>query len=313
MNVVFDAHSDLPTYVYYSRISGKTKVLEENFEKFFGGHIGARVMAIWTVEEKRPTALRYGLEALNQLYRDVAESKRFTIVTSVKDMEKARKDGKVALWLGLEGGEPLEDSLDLLEVFYRLGVRVLTLTWNLRNSIGDGVLERTNSGLTSFGIEVLKKAEEFGIVVDVSHLNEAGFWDVIENATAPIIASHSNAYALCDDPRNLKDEQIKAIAEKDGVIGVNVIPRFVDKKKPTLDRMIDHIEYIMNLAGYQHVGLGFDFVYYLPEGEKKILEGLENETKIPALLEKLKETFSEKEVKAITFENFKRVFEKVVG
>ena len=313
MNVVFDAHSDLPTYVYYSRISGKTKVLEENFEKFFGGHIGARVMAIWTVEEKRPTALRYGLEALNQLYRDVAESKRFTIVTSVKDMEKARKDGKVALWLGLEGGEPLEDSLDLFEVFYRLGVRVLTLTWNLRNSIGDGVLERTNGGLTNFGIEVLKKAEEFGIVVDVSHLNEAGFWDVIENATAPIIASHSNAYALCDNPRNLKDEQIKAIAEKDGVIGVNVIPRFVDKKKPTLDRMIDHIEYIVNLAGYRHVGLGFDFVYYLPEGEKKILKGLENETKIPALLEKLKETFSEKEVKAITFENFKRVFEKVVG
>ena len=310
--MIFDAHSDLPTYIYEERKNGNA-VLERNFERFFGDAIKSRVMAIWTPPEKRAMALRYALEVLNNFHKDVIESQSFEIVTSVKDMRNAIKNGKVALWLGLEGGEPIEDSLDLLEVFYALGLRVLTLTWSLRNAIGDGVFERTNGGLTNFGIEVLGKAEELGIIVDVSHLNEQGFWDVIETTAFPIIASHSNAYSLCPNRRNLKDDQIKAIAERDGVIGVNAIPSFVDNEKPTLEKMITHLEYIVDLVGYKRVGFGFDFVYYLKGWSEKSVEGLENESKIPELLKKLNETFSKKEVEAIAFKNFERVFERVVG
>lgn len=310
--VIFDAHSDLPLYIYEERKNGNA-VLERSFERFFGDTIKSRVMAIWTPPEKRATALRYGLEVLNNFHKDVIESPSFELVTSVKDMRNVIKDGKVALWLGLEGGEPIEDSLDLLEVFYALGLRVLTLTWSLRNAIGDGVFERTKGGLTNFGIEVLGKAEELGIVVDVSHLNEQGFWDVIETTSFPIIASHSNAYSLCPNPRNLKDDQIKAIAESGGVIGVNAIPSFVDKENPTLDKLVAHIEYIADLAGYEHVGLGFDFVYYLKGWSEKSVKGFENESKIPELLKRLNETFSKREVEAIAFKNFERVFERVVG
>ncbi|HIH73188.1 MAG TPA: membrane dipeptidase [Thermococcaceae archaeon] len=298
--------------MYEERKNGNA-VLERSFERFFGETIRSRVMAIWTPPEKRVIALRHALEVLNNLHKDVIESPSFELVTSVKDMRNAIKNGKVALWLGLEGGEPIENSLDLLEVFYALGLRVLTLTWSLRNAIGDGVFERTKGGLTNFGIEVLGKAEELGIVVDVSHLNEQGFWDVIETTSFPIIASHSNAYSLCPNPRNLKDDQIKALAERDGVIGVNAIPSFVDKENPTLDKLVAHIEYIADLAGYEHVGLGFDFVYYLKGWSEKSVKGFENESKIPELLKRLNETFSKREVEAIAFKNFERVFERVVG
>ncbi len=310
--VIFDAHSDLPTYIYEERKNGNA-VLERNFERFFGDTIKSRVMAIWTTPEKRATALRYALEVLNNFHKDVIESPSFELVTSVEDMRNAIKNGKVALWLGLEGGEPIEDSLDLLEVFYALGLRVLTLTWSLRNAIGDGVFERTKGGLTNFGIEVIGKAEELGIVVDVSHLNEQGFWDVIDTTAFPVIASHSNAYSLCPNPRNLKDDQIKALTERDGVIGINAIPGFVDKESPTLDKMVAHVEYIVDLTGYKHVGFGFDFVYYLKGWSGKSVKGFENESRIPELLKRLSENFSKKEVEAIAFKNFERVFEKVVG
>ncbi|GAB6103073.1 dipeptidase [Thermococcus atlanticus] len=310
--MIFDAHSDLPTFVYDERKKGKRRVLEENFERFFGNTVTARVMAIWTREDRRNQALRYGLEVVNSLKKDIAEGENFELVTSVEEMRKAIGSGRVALWLGLEGGEPIEDSTDLLEVFYRLGLRVLTLTWSLRNAIGDGVFERTKGGLTNFGIEVLGKAEELGIVIDLSHINEAGFWDAMETTSFPVIASHSNAKRLCSNPRNLSDEQIKAIAERDGVVGAVAIPSFVHKNEPTLEKYVEHIEYMVELAGHRHVGLGFDFVYYLEGWSGKSIRGFENEEKIPALLELLGERFSKKEVEAITFRNFERVFRKII-
>ncbi|ASJ08067.1 membrane dipeptidase [Thermococcus siculi] len=311
--MIFDAHSDLPTLVYDERKSGKNAVLEGNFERFFNGWISSRVMAIWTRPERRKDATTYGLEAFNTLLKDVTESEHFEIVTSVGDMKAAIKNGRVALWLGLEGGEPIGESLDLLEVFHRLGLRVLTLTWSLRNAIGDGVFERTGGGLTNFGVEVVGKAEELGILIDLSHINEAGFWDTLDVTAFPVIASHSNARKLCDNRRNLTDEQILAIAERDGVIGAVAIPSFVDSKRPTLEKYVEHIEYMVELAGYRHVGLGFDFVYYLPGWSGRSVEGFEYESKIPDLIEALKERFSEREVEAITFKNFERVFERVVG
>lgn len=309
--MIFDAHSDLPTFVYDERKAGKTRVLEENYEKFFNGWVSSRVMAIWTRPERRKDATTYGLEVLNALLRDVEESERFELVTTVKDMKKAIEDGRVALWLGLEGGEPIGESLDVLEVFHRLGLRVLTLTWSLRNAIGDGVFERTGGGLTNFGVEVVGKAEELGIVIDLSHINEAGFWDTLDVTSFPVIASHSNARALCDNPRNLTDDQLKAIAERDGVVGAVAIPSFVDRERPTLEKYVEHIKYMADLIGYKHVGLGFDFVYYLKGWSGRSVEGFENESKIPALVEMLKENFSEKEVEAITFKNFERVFERI--
>lgn len=309
--MIFDAHSDLPTFVYDERKAGKRRVLDENYGRFFNGWISSRVMAIWTRPDKRKEATVYGLEVLNSFLKDIEESERFELVRNVEEMRKVMEEGRVALWLGLEGGEPIGESLDLLEVFYRLGLRVLTLTWSLRNAIGDGVFERTRGGLTNFGVEVVGKAEELGIVIDLSHINEAGFWDALEVTSFPVIASHSNVRTLCDHPRNLTDEQIKAIAERDGVVGAVAIPSFVDRENPTLDKYVGHITYMADLVGYRHVGIGFDFVYYLRDWNGRGIEGLEDESRIPALIEKLRENFSDKEVEAITSKNFERVFERI--
>jgi membrane dipeptidase len=309
--MIFDAHSDLPTFIYDERKAGKTRVLEENWH-FFNG-ISARVMAIWTRPDRRKDATVYGFEVLSAFLKDVEESERFELVRNVEEMRKTIEGGRIALWLGLEGGEPIGESLELLEVFHRLGLRVLTLTWSLRNAIGDGVFERTNGGLTNFGVEVVGKAEELGIVIDLSHINEAGFWDTLDVTSFSVIASHSNARKLCDNRRNLTDEQLKAIAERDGVVGAVAIPSFIDKERPTLEKYVGHIVYMADLIGYKHVGLGFDFVYYLKGWSGKSVEGFEDESRIPALIEKLRENFSEKEVEAIAFKNFERVFGRVVG
>ena len=311
--MIFDAHSDLPTLIYDERRKGRTGVLEESFDRFFEPGIKARVMAIWTRPERRGDATTYGLEVLNALRKDIDESENFELVTTTGEMEKTIGEGRTALWLGMEGGEPIGSSLDLLEVFHRLGLRVLTLTWSLRNAIGDGVFERTGGGLTNFGVEVVGKAEELGIVIDLSHINEAGFWDTLDVTAFPVIASHSNARKLCDNPRNLTDDQILAIAERGGVIGAVAIPSFVDRERPTLGKYVEHIVYMVELAGYRHVGLGFDFVYYLPGWSGRSVEGFEDESKIPDLIRTLEERLSEKEVKAIAFKNFERVFKRVVG
>jgi len=311
--MIFDAHSDLPTFIFDERKAGKRRVLERNYGRFFNGWISSRVMAIWTRPDRRKEATVYGLEVLNAFLKELEESERFELVRNVDEMRKVIGNGRIALWLGLEGGEPIGESLDLLEIFHRLGLRVLTLTWSLRNAIGDGIFERTNGGLTNFGVEVVGKAEELGIVIDLSHINETGFWDALEVTSFPVIASHSNAKRLCNHPRNLTDEQIKAIAERDGVIGAVAIPSFVHREKPTLERYVEHIAYMADLAGYRHVGLGFDFVYYLPGWSGRSVEGFGDESKIPNLIGKLSETFSEKEVEAITYENLKRVFDKVIG
>ncbi|ASJ01745.1 dipeptidase [Thermococcus gorgonarius] len=310
--MIFDAHSDIPTFLWEERGKGQAFVLERNYERFFGEYIRSRVTSIWTPPDKRPWALRYALEALNRLRADVHESESFEIARNVSEMNEIIRSGRVALWVGLEGGEPIE-SLDLLEVFYSLGLRVLTLTWSLRNQIGDGVFERTNGGLTNFGVEVVGKAEELGILIDLSHINEAGFWDALDVTSFPVIASHSNARALCDHPRNLSDEQLKAIAERDGVVGAVAIFSFVDRNNPTLEKYVGHIAYMVDLLGYEHVGLGFDFVYYLPGWSGRSVVGLRDESDIPNLLKKLEENFSRREIEGITFKNFERVFEKVVG
>ena len=311
--MIFDAHSDLPTFIFDERKAGKRRVLERNYGRFFNGWISSRVMAIWTRPDRRKEATVYGLEVLNAFLKELEESERFELVRNVDEMRKVIGNGRIALWLGLEGGEPIGESLDLLEIFHRLGLRVLTLTWSLRNAIGDGIFERTNGGLTNFGVEVVGKAEELGIVIDLSHINETGFWDALEVTSFPVIASHSNARKLCDHPRNLKDEQLKAIAERDGVVGAVAIPSFIDRERPTLEKYVEHITYMADLIGYRHVGLGFDFVYYLKGWGGKSIEGFEDESKIPALVEKLRENFSEREVEAIAFKNFERVFERVVG
>jgi len=277
-------------------------------------------------------ALRKALEFVSALYSEAEESQSTCICTTYEDIKRAKEERKIGFILGMEGAEPIGKDIGLLQVFYKLGLRVLTLTHSRRNYVADGsfFLPRKAGkpgGLTDFGMELIQKANDLGIVIDVSHLNDPGFWDVMDNVESPIIASHSNCRSLCDHPRNLTDDQIKAISEKDGVVGVCSVSAFVDKKNPDVCHLLNHIDHIVDIAGVRSVGFGFDFYEYLlkhlSEEEKARLSSeiisssqssnnIMKDEDVPTLVNKLAERgYNEREIELILGKNFLRVFKNV--
>ena len=198
-----------------------------------------------------------------------------------------------------------------------MGVRYIGLTWNNSNKIStsakDAVLKNKQGGLTDFGREVIKRMNETGMLIDVSHTSEAGFWDVIELSSSPIIASHSDCYEINPHYRNLTDEQIKAIANKGGYIGINFYDEFLEKdgkqNGTTLNKVIEHIDHIKNLAGVDCIGIGSDF-----DGGISPPADLYDATQYPELTKKLLERgYTPQEINKILGENFLRVFKQVCG
>jgi membrane dipeptidase len=213
---------------------------------------------------QRHGAATHALERLDQLHL-LAEAlpDQFVLARCTDDILRAKAEGKIAGVAGLEGAEALDASIGVLRQFHRLGLRNLGLAWNNRNAACDGVAEsRTNGGLTEFGVQVVEECNRLGIILDVSHLSPAGIADVLAVSQQPIIASHSNARALCDHRRNLTDAQIEAIAAGGGVIGVTFVDAFLNNQNPkvaSLNDIIANIEHMLAVVGPDHVALGSDF------------------------------------------------------
>jgi membrane dipeptidase len=329
MTLVVDAHSDLLNDILGRRAAGQAKVLETIWlPAMAAGGINVRVAAIFSGSQYLPElALRRGLDLVAAFLDELDTTPGAALCTSHDEILRTAAEGKRAFILGMEGVEPLGADLALLRVFYALGVRVLGLTHALRNYAADGaffVPKRTGTagGLSDFGVELVETAQRMGLLVDVSHLNDPGFWDVVKCSRSPIVASHSNCRALADHPRNLTDEQIKAVAGTGGVIGINSINRFVDP--PTLPRLMDHVDHLVKIAGREHVGLGLDFCDYLLEHKSPVersgmrkgahlsVEGLAGDRdvpKIPALL--AERGYAPDTIDLIMGENFLRVFRSV--
>ena len=278
---------------------------------------------------------------VDMLWQEAEESKdTLAVCLDSKDVATAVKEGKIAVLLTMEGGRPLEgkpnlDTLVALRTFYKLGMRGLQLVDNGRNRIGDGKGEsRTHGGLTNFGIAVVKEMNRLGMVIDVAHLTEEGFWDVLETSDDPVIDSHSNARSICDHPRNLSDEQIKALAKKGGVVGISAHTAMVKESQDncTVDDIISHIDYIRGLVGIEHVGIGpdhtefeMDINIWTPapgwlEGvfygirDSYFVEGLKDITQFPKYTEALlRHGYSDTEIKKILGENWLRVYQRVLG
>lgn len=210
-------------------------------------------------------------------------------------------NGKTAAFLSIEGGEALEGNIDNLDYFRKRGVRILTLTWNYDNELC------TQAGLTGFGKEVVKKMNELGMLIDVSHLPEKGFWDVAEVSSAPFCASHSNAFYVKNHKRNLTDEQIKKIIEKEGCIGINLYTEFLSDGICTTEDVFKHIDHILELGGENALGLGCDFdgMDSLPDG----ISGIENILYLIELMEK--NHYPSKIIDKIMSTNFLTLFNKV--
>jgi membrane dipeptidase len=275
-----------------------------------GAGVKLQFFAAFISPKYRHCATVRALDLIDLYYREMeAAGDLIEPVLSYHDIARVMSSGKAAALLSLEGGEALAGRLSVLRLFYRLGVRSIGLTWNGRNELADGVGEgRTGGGLTEFGVRAVKEMDRLGILVDVSHLSEPGFWDVIEISGRPVIATHANSRSQCDHPRNLKDSQIKALAGTGGVIGLCFCPDFICNENPCLERLLDHAEYIASVAGIECIGLGSDF-----DGIEKVAPGLEDVTRIPYVAEGLRRRgFNGSEIEMIMGHNWLRVIKEVL-
>ena len=277
------------------------------------GGVRAQFFACFIEPEYKPDrALARVLQLIDAFYRMAgANSDRVAVATGLAGVLAAYASGRLAAILAVEGGEAIGHDLAALRALYRLGVRCLGLTWNERNGIADGVGEESPGGLSRFGVEVVKEMNRLGMLIDVSHLAEPGFWDVLARSEAPVLASHSNARALCGHRRNLTDAQVRELAARGGVVSVNFCPSFVtdDPARATLDRVLDHVEHLAGVAGAGHVGIGSDF-----DGIPGTPEGLEDVSRLPALVEGLRRRgFREDEVRDVAGRNVLRLLARVVG
>jgi membrane dipeptidase len=182
------------------------------------------------------------------------------IARTVADIRRARADDKLAIVFHLQGTDPIENSVDLLNAYHTLGVRVVQLTYNARNLVGDGCIESGNSGLSDFGRRVVQRIMDLNMFVDISHVGVRTSLEAIEMATRPVLATHANARAVHDSPRNLTDAEIRGVVATGGMIGLVAFPAFVTgDAEPSLEHLLRHADYISELVGPEYVGLGFDF------------------------------------------------------
>jgi len=313
---VFDGHCDtiLEVINHKRSLGSRTLVGHLDIPRMKEGGVDVQFFAVFIEDIYKPDrSLKRTLQLIDCFYKEIEKNQDdISLVTNYNQIEEVNSAGKIAAILSIEGGEALEGDLGVLRVLYKLGVRLLTLTWNQRNQIADGIGEsRTGSGLTKFGLKVIDEMNRLGMLIDVSHLSETGFWDVIKRSKAPIVASHSNCYALCPHLRNLKDEQIKALVDKGGVIGITFVPDFLtqEKRKTIVKDVVTHIDYLVEKAGINCVGLGSDF-----DGTDDLPLGLEGVDKIPSITKELLDRgYKEREIEKILGANFLRVFKEVVG
>ena len=274
---VVDCHFDMPMDLYEKR--DRTNILATDYlPELEAGNIGVLGAAIYIEDRYLPEmGLRVALDQIAHIYGEAAECARFAICKSYQEILDARKGRKIALLITMEGVEPLGTDGDLLRVFYELGVRAIGLTHARRNAAGDGGIFAPSGsprdGLTAFGRDVIRQCEALGVIVDLAHINPAGFDEIFAITTKPVIVSHTNPRHYYDIERNISDEQIKMIGERRGVIGVNSVLVSPRKEEATLDRFIDHIEHVADLIGIDGVGIGFDFFEFIyrqwPESKRK--------------------------------------------
>ena len=200
-----------------------------------------------------------------------------------------------------------------MQVMHDLGIRMGSLTWNDENALATGAKGNPEHGLSELGERLIGKMNELKMIVDVSHANEKTFWDIMKMNPRAVVATHSNAYALCDHYRNLKDEQLMEIKKRDGLVGMNAARYFVSRnsEEQTVLMLAKHARYIADLIGVEHVACGFDFMDFCEGGEDAVIEGLGNASQGNQYIAALHEVgFNDEEVKLICGGNFERFLKK---
>ena len=356
--IVVDTHNDILTtcfekkYSFDQDLKGKT---HSDLNRMRAGGIDVQVFSIWC-DGLQQNPYAYANRQIDTLYAWVARNpSAMMMVKKPSELIQAVKQHKLAAMMGMEGGHMIENDINKLDSLYNRGVRYMTLTWNNSNPWATSAMEETTDsllhqprGLSEFGKRIVRRMNELGMIVDLSHVGEQTFWDAINTTTKPVIASHSCAYTLCPVFRNLKDDQIKAIGKNGGVIQLNFFSGFLDsnyqkkndaftaRHKAERDSLLkarpepyfaddylyakykdevqdirapftllfDHLAYIIDLIGVDHVGLGSDF-----DGINSSPQQLDDVTCYPLITkELLNRGYSKKDIDKILGRNFIRVF-----
>lgn len=279
----FDDHSESHIDVTPGRLEASQAILQT-----FAVYASPRMTgpnAIWS--------------SVDHFYEKVLSNPRMHLVREAADIDHAISNGLTGALLSLEGVDGLQGDFAMLRLLYRLGLRAVGLTWNHANWAADGVLEPRQGGLTAKGGQFVDECERLGIILDVSHLTERGFWELADRVKRPFIASHSNAKALCSHARNLSDDQIKALIAIDGRVGITYVPYFVTEDGvATIDDVLRHMEHVAALGGAKQLMLGSDF-----DGIDQYVQSLRNPADVPKLVNAMQKVFSEQVVTDITSGN----------
>jgi len=263
-------------------------ILDVTRERLSEAGAGLQVFAIYIPEEMNGD-LKPVLRSVDLFYRHIAAAPGTVFVRNRGDLARAASSGRLGAMLSLEGVDGLQGDLGMLHILYYLGVRAVGITWNHANWAADGVLEPRQGGLTRQGKALVRECVGLGLLLDVSHLAEKGFWEVADMTVKPIVASHANAMSVCSHPRNLTDDQIRAIIAQDGRIGITFVPWFLRSDGPArIDDVIRHVEHVCSLGGERQVMFGSDY-----DGIDTHVEGLRSPADAARLREALLKRYSE--------------------
>ncbi|MBI4529584.1 MAG: dipeptidase [Deltaproteobacteria bacterium] len=327
--VVVEGHRDVYEQLHRRSLGEESPLRDAIAPRLIRDGINLCVYAIcgdsYSHSQNTGRYLETALENIDMFLEEAPRSEgMISLIRTKADLPERPQPGNISFLLHFEGARPLQGSIHQLRNFYRLGLRSMQLVWNFRNELGDGVWEnRTKGGLTRFGVQVIKEMNRLGMVVDLAHMNREGFYQSLNAAEAPLIVSHANACGMLDNPRNLDDDQIKAIAKQGGLVGILALPERIAKKDASLDDLLKHLNYMVELVGVEHVALGLDFVKYdgprtlkdqhHPLHAPALVTGFEEVEDLPKLIEGLiRHGYKEEEIALIVGGNHLRVLRNIL-
>jgi len=328
-SLVIEGHRDVYEQIYRKSIGEEAPIRDAVAPRLIRDGINMSVYAIcgdsYSHSQNTGRYLETALEQIDQFLEEAPRSEgMIQMVKTRADLPEKPQPGSVKFLLHFEGCMPLRGSIENLRNFYRLGLRSIQPVWNFRNELGDGVWEnRTGGGLTHFGVQVIKEANRLGMVVDLSHMNREGFFQTLDAATAPLLVSHANACGMLKNPRNLDDEQIKAIAKQGGLVGILALPERVGEGEVGIEDMLKHMDYMIKLVGIEHLALGMDFVKYdgprtlkdrhHPLHKDPLIKGFEEIEDLPNLIDGLqRHGYKDDEIRMILGGNYLRVLKTIL-
>ncbi|OCT13916.1 hypothetical protein A8709_19375 [Paenibacillus pectinilyticus] len=302
---IVDGHCDALTKLYMNaKLDFHTEEdeLDVSFPRLQKAGVKVQYFAMYLSESISNPNFEHVLQMVDVFHRKVASHPGMRFIQTASDWRAVEQSNDIGAVLTLEGLDAVVGNFTYLRMLYHLGVRSIGLTWNYANWAADGVMERRNGGFTKKGLAMLKEIESMGIIVDVSHLSAAAFWELVDLYKKPFIASHSNAQHLCPHPRNLSDEQIKAIISCQGLMGITFVPYFLESAKGEvhISSILKHIDHICALGGETHVGFGSDF-----DGIEHWVKDLRHVGQYGNIIEALCKNYRESQVEAFLYGNWR--------